>query len=400
MRMDLAAAWAWLNAALESSAFKLLIIPGALGLIGLGRYFGRRKIEKTGESEEIRRARELVDLQRAMKEGGVSIEEINDLRQRLLEKPEKQAVATATYFIERAEYLHERPSLPLIDDDGVLTQAEMNEQAAARFHQADEELTSLLVKKMAESADEEAAALQAAQDAWLQWRDAEASWESKSWEGGSIRPLMVATKLEALTRERIASLEVGERLEQDPGNLEVQHKPTPRDLAEHLEPGVTSARVRELIGAPHFISGNYWFYRFLETQVEIVFEGEVIRDVTFAIIDGEKYQATLSEVNEYMFGALTFGDLLAENPSLVIRHRTSARTHEVYTSIAVGIPGTYRSFYLGAIMPFHGTRLHYTDFDWDFENQSPRGFPTNAIINWFGTTSRFDEEPMASWYIR
>jgi len=371
-----------------------------MALFGTGKYFGRRKIEKSGESEEIKRTRELVDIQIKMREGGISIDEINGLRKIILEKSTTQAVATANYFVKRAEYLHDLPASNLFNDDAELSQAEMNEQAAARFRQAEEDLTSLLIKKMAESKHDEAIALQAAHDGWLQWRDAEAHWEAKSWEGGSIRPLLVATKLEALTRERIASLEIGEQLEQSPNNLEIQYKPTPSDLAEHLEPGITSNRVRELIGAPHFISENYWFYRFLETQVEIIFEGEVIRDITFALIEGEKYKATLSEVNEYTLGELTFSDLLSENQNIEVHSRSSGRTHEAYTSIGVGIPGTYRMFYFGAIMPFHGSRLHHTDFDWDIDSQSVKGFPSDAIINWFGTTSRYDEAPGASWYIR
>ncbi|MCF7222209.1 hypothetical protein [Marilutibacter chinensis] len=97
--MKLAAAWAWLNSVLESNTFKLLILPVAGGIYAAGSYFGRRRIERTGESEEIKRVRELVDLQRAMNDGNVSVEDINNLRQQLLGKPVEQAVATATYSL-------------------------------------------------------------------------------------------------------------------------------------------------------------------------------------------------------------------------------------------------------------------------------------------------------------
>lgn len=398
--VDLAAVWGSFNTFLESSAFKLLLVPIFGALYATGRYLGKRKIERTSETEEIKQLHEIVDLRQKMENLNLTTTDVRSFREEVLGKSVERDVATATYYIERAEYLHEQPQLPLEADGEAITQADMNEQAFAQFDRADTELTRMVAEKLAVYEPEEAAAFQQAQDAWQAWRQAESEWESKVWEGGSIRPLMIATRLESLTRERIAAIHLSGNLEHNPNNVIVPYRKTPRDLPEHLLPGVTEAHVRSILGPPDFISANYWQYRFQETRLELTFDGEVIREATFAMIDGEQFEGCLGVFGDFTFGRLTFGEIQNEHPEITIEHRSSLRTRDVYTSIHVGLPGAYQQVYLGALMPHHGSSLMYTEVDWNFETNEPAGFPTNAVINWFGVTSDYDNAPAASWLIR
>ena len=394
-RMILTATWAWLNAALESSTFKLLILPIGGCVYALGRYLGRRRIEKHGESEQIQRARELVDLQRAMRDGNVSVDDINNLRQRLLDKPANRAVATANYYIERAEYLRDQPA-SLMDDHGdTLTQTEMNEQAFAMYARANNELASTVIEKVATYSPEEAHLFQQAQDAWLRWRDAESQWESKVWEGGSIRPLMVATRLEALTRERIATIQMSGNAEHDPDALSAHYKQTPKDLPDHLSPGITGERVRQLLGVPHYIADEYWFYRYSDAQLQLKVEGEVVAEFALVFIEGHVYETTLEGVGPFRFGELTLDDLSQMYPPLEITHRFGARTGELCAEMPLGVANT--QYFFGSISTDSGGRLLRASDAEDEPIDGPQA-PGRMRVNWLGRTQR-DEAPYIWWHI-
>jgi uncharacterized protein YecT (DUF1311 family) len=76
------------------------------------------------------------------------------------------------------------------------TQMEMNACAASDYSRADEELNAVW-RKLPKSKE-----LLAAQRAWIAYRDAECSFRRAQFEGGSIAPLIYATCLSELTRQR------------------------------------------------------------------------------------------------------------------------------------------------------------------------------------------------------
>src|SRR5690606_33119739 len=136
---------------------------------------------------------------------------------------------------------------------------------------------------------DEAAWLQKSQNQWPAFRQVESEREAKAWAGGAIRPLMINAKFEAMTRERIASLQ-GETTGPDGSELEPRRVKTPPNLLQHLERGVPKARVSELVGTPTYIHGNIWLYRYDETQVELTFDdNDSIADVVVALCHGEIY---------------------------------------------------------------------------------------------------------------
>ncbi|MCE0497455.1 MAG: lysozyme inhibitor LprI family protein [Methylacidiphilales bacterium] len=88
------------------------------------------------------------------------------------------------------------------------SQPELNSAAAASADKADQELTATYQKFRALLKDDaqEQAAFDAAEQAWLAYREKEAEFEASSDFGGSIYPLTVSTAEQKLTEDRIKFL--------------------------------------------------------------------------------------------------------------------------------------------------------------------------------------------------
>lgn len=388
---------------LDSSLFKLLLLPFGYGCLRAIEYAWKRWVEGAGETRDMDALHSAADLFEKLNRHKIGLDDLKQFRTQALSTSAEAAATTAQHYFKKAEDLAR--TIPPNDESSsgeAITQAEMNAQAFEQYGAAENELVALVVEKLSSLPPESAEAFQRSQEAWQRWREEEAVWEAKVWEGGSIRPLLVATKLEQLTRERIVSLKAPNSLGDVLDEVRLEHKRTPRDLPEYIEPGITQTRVRDIIGAPHYIYGTRWYYRFKETQLELEFDGETVKEVCFAILEGQRYQAAVGRMEEFVFGELTFGDLLALDPTLQIKHRFSARTVEIYVLMRIGPPGGWSEYYFGALMPHHGpTELLNTDFDWDWESERLIGSPKDVLVNWFGQGYAFDDEaPGISWMIR
>lgn len=80
------------------------------------------------------------------------------------------------------------------------TQSEMNQCSAEDYKRADADLTKAYHKL------EKSAGLITAERAWIAYRDAECAYETSSVEGGSMAPLVNATCMTQLTKERTSIL--------------------------------------------------------------------------------------------------------------------------------------------------------------------------------------------------
>lgn len=391
----------WVDAFLDSNIAKLLLLPLGYGLFRLAEYFLKRRAEGAGATRDLASLHSAADLQEKLNRNKMTLEDLKQFRHNALNESTQTAVVTAQHYVERAIYLADATDTASSRDwPEAMTQLEMNEQASAQFREAEDQLTALLVERLATAEADEASALQRAHDAWRAWRDEEATWGARTWEGGTIRPLLVSTKLEQLTRERIATLKADNSLGLDPQRTIVPYQRAPRDLPEHIEPGVTAHRVREILGEPHSVSGSYWHYRFQETRLDIFFEGEAIKDVSFLIIEGQTYTATLS-YEEFTFGTLTFGDLLDFDSSIKIEFDFSARTNELIARMRLGPAGAWSEYYFGAVIPLHGGgQILNTDFQWDRDRNCLLSTPSSTLVNWFGQTSSLDDHPRMSWFIK
>lgn len=194
-------------------------MPLGYGIFRFIEYLLKRKVEGKPEAEKVEQYSRLADLQKKLDENDMSIADLNRLRGQILGGEATSAIIVAKQYADVAKQLIEDVKSiehqPIDQSELIpevwgksLTQADMNALSAEKAHEAERELTALVLDLMQRLSPDEAAWLQKAQDQWQTFRQIEAEREAKAWEGGSIRPLMVNAKFEAITRERIASLQV------------------------------------------------------------------------------------------------------------------------------------------------------------------------------------------------
>lgn len=91
---------------------------------------------------------------------------------------------------------------PKINCKTPMTQADMNHCSYQDFLKEDVVLNQLYQQLMKRESPEHKKGLLKSQLAWLKFRDAECTYRTQKYKGGSIRPLMYNTCLESLTKER------------------------------------------------------------------------------------------------------------------------------------------------------------------------------------------------------
>jgi uncharacterized protein YecT (DUF1311 family) len=90
--------------------------------------------------------------------------------------------------------------------DSPQTQAAMNVCAAEELHRMDAQLNAVYRKLTATLDANRRRKLQAAQRAWLAFRDAHCEFEASAFEGGSMQPLEYSACATNVTKERIGHL--------------------------------------------------------------------------------------------------------------------------------------------------------------------------------------------------
>jgi uncharacterized protein YecT (DUF1311 family) len=92
--------------------------------------------------------------------------------------------------------------------DDPQSQAEMNMCAAEKFKAADAELNRVYKRLVSLLADNEGQSgkLKAAETAWLKYRDDNCEYEASFFDGGSMRPLILSSCFERMTKARAAEL--------------------------------------------------------------------------------------------------------------------------------------------------------------------------------------------------
>lgn len=86
------------------------------------------------------------------------------------------------------------------------TQAELNEESAKAWNKADDALNATYKQLLGKLDDEGKKKLQAAQRAWIKFRDAECESQADEYRGGSILPLIYHTCAKDLTEARTTQL--------------------------------------------------------------------------------------------------------------------------------------------------------------------------------------------------
>ncbi|WP_459190644.1 lysozyme inhibitor LprI family protein [Ralstonia pseudosolanacearum] len=392
------------NALLQNDWVKILALPSFGGLYLFFKYFLERKIEGKPDAENISQLNQLADLKEKLDKNGMTLEELQSFRAKALGKSANIAIITAQKYTDAASQLVSDAEKAEHDPDWeqALTQTDMNLLSMKKAAQADDELAAIVNRKFRELDGDDCLILQQSQSAWESFREMETTRESRRWEGGTIRPLMVNLKYEAITRERIAGLSAEEKIEVA-RNLAVKIPTTPRNLLQHIFPSVPKKRVQDILGTPSFVLANHCYYRYEETQVEISFNHEdAIDDVIVILLHDRVYSGSSPAfLTDIPLGKLTLADILACDDQLEVDFRDSLRTQEIYVCGRSGPPGAWTYFCFGALSVFSGVGLlQETQFEWDKEAGCLRTDPKDILINWMALPSSSLDAPYFDWFIK
>ena len=86
------------------------------------------------------------------------------------------------------------------------TQAEMNAKANAQYAKADKELNKVYNQLMSMLTKSDKTLLIQSEKDWVKFRDSHCKFVAGQYDGGSMQPLVRATCLEEVTRQRIAEI--------------------------------------------------------------------------------------------------------------------------------------------------------------------------------------------------
>jgi uncharacterized protein YecT (DUF1311 family) len=161
-----------------------LVVVGAL-LAG-GGYLIKRRIEKKPVIDEIDRRQKLLALNKELAQQKISLQDLDRLEALLLRKT-KAAESFAQSLKAEVDAVTDAKGKEF------LTQAEMNQRAFDSYQVADSKLRVAIASLAPMLSHEERHALGEAQAAWELYRDAQAQFAAKQFEGGSIAPLIYRT---------------------------------------------------------------------------------------------------------------------------------------------------------------------------------------------------------------
>lgn len=116
------------------------------------------------------------------------------------------AIGILVLFLQSGISAQKKPRSTKPACGDLMTQGEMNRCAEDDYKKADAELNKVYQQTMAKLSVEHKLKLKAAQQAWIQFRDAHCECDAFTFDGGTMQPLIKYTCLEEETRHRIKQL--------------------------------------------------------------------------------------------------------------------------------------------------------------------------------------------------
>ncbi len=170
----------------------------------------------------------------------------------------------------------------------------------------------------------------------------------------------------------------------------------PVNLLDHIGPSSSKDRIQSLLGPPHSVVLQNWFYRFSDVLVQIEFWNESSAKAIALGLAGRK-RANKFPVPGYAkpLGELTIADVLENGASL--RRRKTLRTDELLVEVRWGPPGAWVHYVFGALMAVGARNLVESYFKWDEEKNCLCTNPAQVLVNWIAITSGFSEEVWFAW---
>lgn len=164
----------------------------------------------------------------------------------------------------------------------------------------------------------------------------------------------------------------------------------PRNILDHLKPSSSQEHVRAVLGAPHQVVEQHWFYRFADALVQIEFwQGGGAKSIALGLVGKGKERRFPVPICTKPLGQLSISDVRQEQDTL--RYRDSLRHQEVLVEARLGPTGAWSNWTFGAMMAVGSQALHESRFEWDREGNRLTTDPSMVLVNWVAISNSNDE---------
>jgi len=167
----------------------------------------------------------------------------------------------------------------------------------------------------------------------------------------------------------------------------IELKRAPENLFEHLAPGTSLARVREVLGTPQRVETEWHSFTFNDAFVQVGSrDGQTVEWIGVVLPRiGRRARFPLG-ILPLELGRSTLGDVLALSPDteVEIKKDSSSKHWCFWTECYFGFPGLYRHYLFGVI---EAPNVIPPKFDWDHANDRLASEPKNVRLNWMAVSA-------------
>ncbi|MGZ3236719.1 MAG: lysozyme inhibitor LprI family protein [Burkholderiaceae bacterium] len=189
-----------------------------LGGIGTAGWFHwRRKTEQTPVFENIQKAEKLLALRRDLDATTYSIDDLKKFEDALMGRSQI-AKALSVSYAEEAEELRKH------EFNGAMTQYDLNMAADRTYKRTNAKLQQVIEDIKQFFSPDECVRFDEVNLAWCDYQQKHAIFASSHYDGGTIKPLIYSSALDAIAIARIVSLEIDLQFMK---NTQVQYKDRP-----------------------------------------------------------------------------------------------------------------------------------------------------------------------------
>lgn len=173
------------------------LVAACFGALG---YFGRRWIEQQGKDQSLNRTKQMLEINKQLKDQNLSPEDLTKLEAVILGRAKRSSNAINITLTPLEVEFVSRESVHS------LTQSEMNELAARKLDDAYSDLESFLIKLKEVVEPDRFSQFIDSQVLWEESCGKSAKFVASKYKGGSIFPYIYLVERERLVRERIAQV--------------------------------------------------------------------------------------------------------------------------------------------------------------------------------------------------
>lgn len=174
----------------------------------------------------------------------------------------------------------------------------------------------------------------------------------------------------------------------------VANKRAPKNLFEHVKPGASVARMKEILGTPHQENDGQYRYAFIEACVQVDAADQITIDSVSVGLTRTKWwnRFQVWPIHDLILGKTTFASVIETDLPVVFDY--SSKFYHFYIVKYYGFPGFYWNYAVGVL---ECPRVFPDDYHWSPNTQSRDEIPKKMKVNWVCVT-RCQEPPTFSYY--